>query len=84
MILPRFWKSPYLKRNNDKGSRENGRMLLPNAKNLSENIRKLKLHLYSTASQKGIVSEEVLMISQTLDKEIVALQKILFEETQQH
>jgi hypothetical protein len=33
----------------------------------------------TNASQKGIDSEEVLMISQTLDKEIAAMQKIFSE-----
>ncbi|MGW9018703.1 aspartyl-phosphate phosphatase Spo0E family protein [Priestia megaterium] len=50
-------------------------MLLSKAIHLSENIKKLKFQMHTTAIQKGIDSEEVLMISQTLDKEIAAMQK---------
>lgn len=54
-------------------------MLLSKAIQLSENIKKLKFQMYTTANQKGIDSEEVLLISQTLDKEIAAMQKIFSE-----
>jgi hypothetical protein len=54
-------------------------MLLSKAIHLSENIKKLKFQMHTTANQKGIDSEEVLMISQTLDKEIAAMQKIFSE-----
>ncbi|MGC9934466.1 aspartyl-phosphate phosphatase Spo0E family protein [Priestia aryabhattai] len=54
-------------------------MLLSKAIHLSENIKELKFQMYTTANQKGIDSEEVLMISQTLDKEIAAMQKIFSE-----
>ena len=54
-------------------------MLLSKAIHLSENIKELKFQMHTTANQKGIDSEEVLMISQTLDKEIAAMQKIFSE-----
>ncbi|MBT2669000.1 aspartyl-phosphate phosphatase Spo0E family protein [Bacillus sp. ISL-4] len=57
-------------------------MLLSQTVHLSKNISKLKFQMYKTASHKGIASEEVLMISQVLDKEIVKLQKILLALTQ--
>ncbi|MGG0470857.1 aspartyl-phosphate phosphatase Spo0E family protein [Priestia aryabhattai] len=63
----------------DKIRKGDSQMLLSKAIHLSENIKKLKFQMYTTASQKGINSKEVLMISQALDKEIAAMQKIFSE-----
>ncbi|MCR8928871.1 aspartyl-phosphate phosphatase Spo0E family protein [Priestia megaterium] len=56
-------------------------MLLSKAIYLSENIKKLKFHMYTIANQKGLDSEEVLMISQNLDKEIALIQKNFLKRT---
>ncbi|MGG2090721.1 aspartyl-phosphate phosphatase Spo0E family protein [Priestia aryabhattai] len=63
----------------DKIRKGDSQMLLSKAIHLSENIKKLKFQMYTTASQKGINSKEALMISQALDKEIAAMQKICSE-----
>ena len=68
----------------DEIRRGDSQMLLSKAIYLSENIKKLKFLMYTTASQKGLDSEEVLIISQTLDKEIVEVQKKFLERTHQY
>ncbi|MBE5098510.1 aspartyl-phosphate phosphatase Spo0E family protein [Priestia aryabhattai] len=68
----------------DKIRKGDSQMLLSKAIHLSENIKKLKFQMHATASQKGIDSKEVLMISQTLDKEIAEVQKSFLGRARQY
>lgn len=54
-------------------------MLLKNALELIRNIEEYRYHMCDLANTKGINNQEVINISQELDKKIIAMQKLLFD-----